>query len=95
MGTIAAYAGVLLLVLGAPVAFLVIMVHGFWQRQSRRRDLLEYYRSNTVDEREVREYIRESAALIAERTEHVAAPVFMLIPIGWAIAAILYLIFGR
>ncbi len=95
MGTVAAYIGVLLLVLGAPVMFLVLMIGDAWQRYSKRRELLQYYRIDTVDEWEVREYVRKSTDRFAGQTERLAGIVFLLIPVGWVIAAILYLIYGK
>jgi hypothetical protein len=95
MGTIAAYVGVLLLVLGGPVVFLVIMIYEFWQRRSRRRELLEYYREDIDLEWNVQEHVRESTAHRGGRNERIAVRVFTLIPVGWVLAAILYFIYGQ
>jgi len=95
MLTVGAYIGVLLLVLGAPIVFVIIMISDFWHRYSRRRDLLQHCRSDTDDEKEVREYVRESTAHMTGQTERLAARVFVLILVGWVIAAILYVIYGQ
>jgi hypothetical protein len=95
VGTIAVYAGILLLLVGAPLVFLMAIIAGFWQRHSMRRDLLEYYRSDAEDEPEVRECIRQCTASVADHTDRLAGRVLVLIPVGWVVAAILYLAFGQ